>query len=368
VRAIASGSKQTRIGLMLLPLLLSVVFLYLAFRGVDWARLVKTLRQGQAEIVGLACVTVTISYFVRGLRWRVLLAGEGRIGTAPVVWASMAGNLGNCVLPARAGDLIRSVLLGRHANLSASYVLATALLERLVDVVALVAITFVALTVLGTVPGWLLTMAQGMAALGLIGLVGLLAVRRFDRWFRALVARLPVPAWLRGRGEALAAQFVLGLGTLRDRRQILAFTALTAIIWLLDLLVAMTVGQAFGLPLQAPQAMLLLAALGLASAVPSTPGFVGIYQFVAVTVLVPLGFSQDQALVQVIALQGVVFGVVIVWGILGLWCLTGPKGVETWRGLGPLPARSTVEALAEVDKLPAHRVLATDAEGAPRAR
>jgi uncharacterized membrane protein YbhN (UPF0104 family) len=109
------------------------------------------------------------------------------------------------------------------------------------------------------------------------------------------------------------------------------FVALTGLIWSLDVVFAVTIGHAFGLPLLAPQAMVLLAALGLASAVPSTPGYVGVYQFVAVTVLVPLGFSPDQALAQVIGLQAVVFGVEIVWGTLGLWWLSGLGDTILWR-------------------------------------
>ena len=67
--------------------------------------------------------------------------------------------------------------------------------------------------------------------------------------------------------------------------------------------------------------LLLLASLGLASAAPSTPGYVGIYQFVAVTVLAPFGFSRDAALAYIIAAQAVIYAVVIVWGALGLWAL-----------------------------------------------
>ena len=48
----------------------------------------------------------------------------------------------------------------------------------------------------------------------------------------------------------------------------------------------------FDMPLRV--AFLLIAALGLGSALPSTPGYVGIYQFVAVTVLTPFGFSRNR--------------------------------------------------------------------------
>ncbi|MCZ2097626.1 MAG: flippase-like domain-containing protein, partial [Anaerolineae bacterium] len=75
------------------------------------------------------------------------------------------------------------------------------------------------------------------------------------------------------------------------------------------------------LTLSAPQALLLLAALGLSSAIPSTPGYVGIYQFVAVTVLVPFGLTQDEALVYIIAFQLVTYVGVTIWGAVGLWRL-----------------------------------------------
>jgi uncharacterized membrane protein YbhN (UPF0104 family) len=97
------------------------------------------------------------------------------------------------------------------------------------------------------------------------------------------------------------------------------FIALTAIIWLMDAVVAIMVAQAFGLVLSLPQALLLLVALGLASAAPSTPGYVGIYQFVAVTVLLPFGITRNQALVYIIAFQAVSYAVVVIWGAIAVW-------------------------------------------------
>jgi glycosyltransferase 2 family protein len=86
----------------------------------------------------------------------------------------------------------------------------------------------------------------------------------------------------------------------------------------------------------------LIAALGLSSAAPSTPGYVGIYQFVAVTVLAPFGFARDEALAFILATQAVnVYAVVIVWGTLGLWSL----GVRSLRGAAATESAS-VEAPA----------------------
>jgi uncharacterized protein (TIRG00374 family) len=315
---------------LVLPFVISAVLLFLAVRGVDWTQVLATLRRGRGEFLALACLFLTVSYVIRALRWRVVLSAERRIALMTVFSAMMAGYLGNSVLPARAGELIRSVLLGRQTGLSASYALATTLLERLADAAALVIIGLLGLVVLGTLPEWLLMAAQVTGTLGLVGLAGLWLVRRFDRRLIAHIARLPVPAPLGTRLTELSSQFLLGLSALRNRRRGLTFAALTAVIWMLDVMFALMIGRAFDLPLLVPQAMVLLAALGLASAVPSTPGYVGVYQFVAVTVLIPFGFSRDQALVQVIGLQGVVYGVEIVLGALSLWFLSGSKGALPW--------------------------------------
>jgi glycosyltransferase 2 family protein len=320
------GSKRGPAWSLVVSLAFSGILLFLAVRGVDWTQVLETLRRGRVDLLALSCLILTISYVVRGQRWRLVLSAERRIASMTVFSATMAGYLGNSVLPARAGELLRSVLLGRRAGLSTSYVLATALLERLADVVALVILGLVALLVLSTAPDWLLNAA---AIVGMIALAGL-AVTRFlphiDRRPIGPLARLPVPVPLRTWFIAVSSQFVLGLSALRNSGRGWYFAALTALIWMLDVTFAVTVGRAFDLPLFVPQAMLLLAALGLASAVPSTPGYVGVYQFVAVTVLVPIGFFRDQALALVIGLQGVVFGVEIVWGTLGLWYLSGPRG------------------------------------------
>jgi hypothetical protein len=71
---------------------------------------------------------------------------------------------------------------------------------------------------------------------------------------------------------------------------------------------------------------------------------VGVYQFVAVTVLVPFGFSRDQALVLVIGLQAVVVGVEIILGTLGLWSLSDPGSALPWRPFAS--ATQTVEEQA----------------------
>jgi hypothetical protein len=61
-----------------------------------------------------------------------------------------------------------------------------------------------------------------------------------------------------------------------------------------------------------------VAGLGLGSALPSTPGYVGVYQFVAVSVLTPFGFSQSDAIAHILLYQAMTTAVFLFWGLLGL--------------------------------------------------
>jgi uncharacterized membrane protein YbhN (UPF0104 family) len=91
----------------------------------------------------------------------------------------------------------------------------------------------------------------------------------------------------------------------------------------MDTITGLTVARAFNLHLTAPQVFLLLASLGISSALPSTPGYIGVYQFVSKTVLVPFGLSETQALAYIIGYQGVMYVVNTLWGLIGLWKLRG---------------------------------------------
>jgi len=299
--------------------LLAAVLLYFAFRGVNWREFLATVRQARPEYLALAACMGSASYFMRGLRWRVLLSAEKLIPRVTVFWATMTGYLGNSFLPARAGEVVRSVLVGRSAGLSKSFALATALTERMLDVVALVLIGAAAILALPGRPEWLLSAVRALAAVGLVGLLAVLVATRLEKLLKRILLWLPLPAPWRTRLVGMLEQFLVGMRAIQQPGRALSFIVFSAVIWITDALATMVVARALGLTLTLPQSFLLLVALGLASAAPSTPGYVGIYQFVAVTLLPPFGFSRSEALAYIIVAQALTYLIVTAWGLLGLW-------------------------------------------------
>ena len=302
-------------------ILLAILFLFLALRGVDWTELWRIIQSVRLEFLVLAVLLTSANSLIRSLRWRLLLSAERWLAVLDVFWAMMVGYLGNAFLPARAGEVLRSVALGRRAQISSGFVLATALTERILDAVVLVLIGSAALSMLPEVPPALINAGRGMALFSAAGLVGVLTLPLFERPIQWILSQSPLPSAWKTRLRNLLQQFLLGMRSLRNMRRALGFFALTAVIWLGDALVAILVAYALGLTFSIPLALLLNVALGLSSAIPSTPGYIGVYQFVAVNVLSPFGFTNNQSLAYILVFQVMGYILLTFWGLMGLWQL-----------------------------------------------
>ena len=303
---------------------LAALLLYLAFRGVDWAELGALLAGADPARVGLAVLIMTAGTMLRAQRWRLLVAARVEPGYPIMFWATMAGYVGNAYLPARAGDLLRSLLLGRHLGIRKSFVLGTTVTERVLDTIVIVALAGAVVALLPEAPHWLASSSTGLSVGAACALVALLAVPRLAGYIEGWVARLPMRREWRARLIEIWHEFFTGSRAIENHVTAAAFAALSVLIWLMDTACMTTVAAALGLHMMTPLlALLLVVALALSSVAPSTPGYVGVYQFVAVSVLAPFAVGQSQALALVLLFQAVIYVVVTPWGLIGLWRLGG---------------------------------------------
>jgi glycosyltransferase 2 family protein len=301
--------------------LLAGVFLYLAVRGVDWHEVGRTMQTAEGGGLAAACVFASAAILLRAVRWSVLLRQDKPLSMSLVFWATSVGYLGNHFLPARLGELMRSAAIGWGAGLSKTWVLATALTERSLDAAVLVLVSSAALLTMNDLPAWVLRAAQVTAFASTAAITAIFVLPRFEHVIQSGLARLPVPPHMSTRLGKLTGHFMRGMRVFHHVDRSLRFAALTAVVWLVDGLAAMAVSESLSLNLTLAQLLLLIAALGLASALPSTPGFVGVYQFVAVSVLRPFEISQSSSLAYIFLLQCVISGCVLFWGLLGVWQL-----------------------------------------------
>jgi glycosyltransferase 2 family protein len=299
---------------------LAAVLLYKALHGVDWMTVWRTVVSARWEYLACGALISVGSFVVRALRWRILLnAGtETPLRLSVVFRANMAGYLGNSVLPARAGEVIRSLIVSSQSSLSRAYVLTAAVSERMSDAIALVLWGSVVIARVAK-PAWMEAVARTMM-LGAIAGIALLAslphagglVERVVRW-------LPLPENLKERVQKMAEQILLAIRAFHNVGRFVSFALLTAVIWTADATGLLFAAHGLRLAIGFSAAIILLTAMGLGSALPSTPGYVGIYQFATVTVLAVFGIGRDQALAYSLVTQAVGYIVIIVLGVPGLY-------------------------------------------------
>lgn len=302
-----------------IAILLAGIFLYFALRGLDWAAFMASLQNANYWFIILILIWSSITNGVRAFRWRILLAAEKYIPLSKVFWANMAGYLGNNILPARAGEWIRASYVSAENELSFLFCLATGLVERLIDLIALVILGMLALSVSGLLSGTLQNAIKAMSVVALVGLVALLILPYFGNKLHQIVQMLPIlniPT--REKVSRWLDQFLQGIAALHHPTRAIAFILFTGLIWLLDAIGVLLLAHALHLRFSLVEAFLLLAGLGLSSAIPSTPGYIGIYQFVAVVVLQPFGISNADAIALIIFLQVSGLIIVVFWGGLAL--------------------------------------------------
>ncbi len=312
---------------LVVAILLAAILLYYSFRGIDMAELERTLKSARMAPLGLAVLTSILALWLRSYRWRVLLNGSESLPLGTVFWANALCYLGNNVLPARMGELLRVEALKRSHDISRSYLLATALIERVMDAGVLVMFTSVALMTIQGLPEWLQHASRTFSVLSVLGILTLFLLPHAESKLKPLLSRIP-------KVSGVASRFLDGLRSLHSWWRSSLFLLLTLIIWPLDSYTGVLVANSIGVPLDFQTSMVVLAALGLSSAIPSTPGYVGVFQFVAVNVLKPFGIASSAALAWILIYQAVNYIVQTLFGLIGFGVLSKQQAAA---GLKPSP-------------------------------
>lgn len=293
---------------------LAGILLFWSLRGIEWREVYSLLRGADPSRALACCALASCGLFLRAVRWRILLSAETPVGVPLAFWATAAGYFGNNFLPARAGEFVRTFMIASRSSLSKTYVLTTAFAERFADGCALVVITGIVLLFLPGKTRWLADAARGFASLGVAGVLAIAILPRMESVAKRILGHLPIPEALRLRLAHILEHSLRGLRSFHDWKRLLGFIALTVVVWCIDATGTVVGSRALGLGISYPIAFILIAALGLGSALPSAPGYVGIYQFIAVMVLTPFGFTRTAAIAYIIFFQALSYVVMGAWG------------------------------------------------------
>lgn len=296
----------------------AVILLYFALKGLDWGSFATSVIHMQPIWLIFALALELVALLARAVRWNILLAHQSGNHVFVAFVGEIVGDLGNTFLPARAGEVARTLSVARKLDMELGFVAGTVATERISDAVFLAMSAFCMLPFIPQVPIWLTSSAVIFFVLGVSLLLIMVFLPTFNRLVLPLLHKLSLPksmiVWL----DKTLAGIKLGThGLLGHPRQTLLYIMLTMIVWGADSASIVCLAHALGVQLTVTEAVVFLCGLGLSSAIPSTPGYIGIYQFVAVSILGPFGISHAHALAIVLVFQITVLLQELLWGGLG---------------------------------------------------
>lgn len=271
-----------------------------------------------------------LSYVIRAWRWHFLMRPVAKVKFRPLFAALMIGFLGNNLLPAHLGEVVRAYVLGRSENVSKSATFATVVLERVYDGLTVLLLLMIVLLFMdlpqGAVEGTVLTAGTlrlaGWAGLVLFG--GLMILLQFFRWQRTGAMKVcrfflkPLPSGLAERIVGMLDAFADGLALTRPLD--LLWIGLTSLgVWIALGAWAWSLFPAFGLDLGLMAGVLMEVVTALALLIPSAPAFVGTFHLAAAATLSFMGASGAVAGSYAMVLWVVHFIITNLFGLYYLW-------------------------------------------------
>jgi hypothetical protein len=228
--------------------------------------------------------------------------------------------MGNNIYPFRAGEVLRLALLRQGWRVPVVRGAATILVERCFD--GLVMLTFLLVpAVFIDLQSELIGQVAAVAAPAFIGaMVVFLALAQRPDAFRRLVKSVTdrFPAAIGGKLAGIAGDIIDGLSALRRPRDLFGAIFMTYVSWMFEALVYLFVALAVGLPANYLLILMVLGAVNLGGLIPASPGGVGVFEFLASTVLIAAGVPAEQALAYALLVHIVIWLPPTVIGLLML--------------------------------------------------
>ena len=264
----------------LLGLLFSAALLGLFLWTNDLRSMGTSIREANFLFVLPAVGVYFVGVWLRAERWRMLTAPFAAVSTGRLFRVILIGFAVNNVLPLRLGEIVRTFLLRRSHGVPIAAALATILLERLLDIIALCALMTLVLYVV-PLDGWVLVLASvsGLVTAGAVVALLVRLVLPRSVVHRLLDLAVSLADRLGRRVGSLARSFVEGVRSLEDARTVLAVGFLSIACWVAELGLYYFMMLAFGFNSGILSLVAGMVVANLATALPSSPGYVGTFDY-----------------------------------------------------------------------------------------
>lgn len=284
---------------------LSIALLLYALHDVNFGVVYETLRHSNIALFVLSAITATLIYPLRARRWRVILDPVAPNLPFGELWrATAVGMMIGNIVPARAGELARAYALStEEPKVGFAAAFASIAVDRVFDAVVILFMLFVAMLDPAFPTGTRIAdqPVANWAGGGIIAVIVLLAAlyalvlfpARVLTLYELVVRRLAPKLEARGRDALLA--FASGLSVLRAPKRFASVLGWTVLHWLCNALAFWIGFRAVGIMTPFSSALFVQGIIAIGVAIPSAPGFFGVFEAIAKESLAVYGVGPDLA-------------------------------------------------------------------------
>ncbi len=309
---------------LLFGIIVSVAALYFAFRNVPFGDLLAYLSSINYWWIFPSAVTAILSFTLRTYRWQIILRSTRSLSFWPAFHPLMIGFMLNCILPGRVGEVARPVILHKNENIPFSVGLATVAVERVFDLILLIALLACVLTFVPIDPNLnmtfgghhlnrdtLMAISSGIVQFSLVLIAGiiLVSIRKTRQLICQLILKLPTllfflsPATINTIQQKLGMpivrqidNFASGFALIKHPKLIGLCVLISTAIWVLAALsyYIMALGCP-GINLSFLEIFAMMIIICFFIALPSAPGFWGLWEAGGIFALAIFGVTEEIA-------------------------------------------------------------------------
>lgn len=301
-------------------ILVSLLFLFLAVRGVDFGQVWVAIQTMNPVTASLAVLVAILTLIAKAARWQAIYAPRRHIPFHRSFSILMIGLWANAFLPLRVGEILRAFLLGEVEKESKTFALGTIFLEKLADLATLALALIILFTQL-VIPkwvweSWISTLVVVAVVIGAV-VVLIFYNQPILKVLNVILSKI-IPRW-RDRILAIAKEGMTSLQMLKQPRQVVAVSVWSLIIWFLSAYNFVLIFRAFDLTLSFWVALFIVIVLQLGVAIPSSPGKIGVFHYLVIVGLSIFNVPKDIGLTVGVVSHLMIYAPIAILGIFYLW-------------------------------------------------
>ncbi|MCP4265189.1 MAG: flippase-like domain-containing protein [Candidatus Brocadiaceae bacterium] len=308
--------------LFIVGILVSIVCSWLFARKIEWASLIAALREANYVYIIPTIIIIFILHYLRAFRWMEFIIPIKRVSVLNLFSASMIGFMANSILPARAGEIIRPIIIARKEKIKITALFATVVMERVFDILIIIVMTsFLFLFLPSNTHIFNGLIVAIMVSFGIFAITFLFLLSLYPERAGAVLERFLFlfPHHLKEKLVDLLHSFISGLQVFDNKKQLIWIGGQSLVIWLLNAASVYVLCYSFRIDLSFAGACFVMICLALAVALPQAPGFIGVFHMATQKSMDVFGveLSSSQSFAIILWMVSIIPTTVV--GILFLW-------------------------------------------------